>query len=617
MMFTMIIIKNDETDILQEGYRKIMNHYAADMLDELCSTNDGSAVTRYADSNMEYLVYYSYNYYLRLGGISADTYGMMFRTEDAMYQEMEYMFWLKEGYTFYGNTPDNLYNIMTGELVSDKIAGSQMSDRHGKYFSIACKISDDIKKGDAIYDWNKFITGIYDFKVPIIIGAYVSGLMFLISLVLLVVVCGNKYGKKGVRLWMMDKIPFEIVTAIVLLTEILLGMGIHLALYEGTPLIVVLAMMIAMASVLLLYVLSIARRIKAGKMYRYTVLYYVSGPLDGVWNDISKNIPLLLKVVLALTILTLLELFAIVKTDDEKGILILLFVLYKLFEYTFVIYVTFQMWILKRGFKKIVAGDLEQKIDTEKLRGEFKQFGENINKVSDGIAVAVEKQIKSEHMKTELLTNVSHDIKTPLTSIINYVDLLKKEKLEDETVVEYIDVLDRQSLRLKKLIEDLMEASKASTGNVDVNLEVCDVKVVLSQALGEYEEKIKKASIEMVVSKPDEETLALVDGRHLWRVTDNLINNVCKYAMEGTRAYLDIKNIDTGVQITVKNISKEPLNISSEELMERFVRGDSSRNTEGSGLGLSIAKSLTELMGGTMELVIDGDLFKVILEFLK
>ena len=199
MLFTMIIVKNNENDILEDGYRKIMNHYAADMLDVLCSDRDESVVRRYEDSNMEYLVYYSYNYSLRLDDILPETYGMIFRTENAMYKEMEYVFWLKEGYTFYGNTPNNLYNIMTGELMSDKIAASQMSETHGKYYSIACRISDDIKKGDVIYDWNQFVTNIYDLKIPIIIGTYVCGVIFLLSLMLLVIVSGKKVGKNKIK----------------------------------------------------------------------------------------------------------------------------------------------------------------------------------------------------------------------------------------------------------------------------------------------------------------------------------------------------------------------------------------------------------------------------------
>jgi signal transduction histidine kinase len=240
---------------------------------------------------------------------------------------------------------------------------------------------------------------------------------------------------------------------------------------------------------------------------------------------------------------------------------------------------------------------------------------ENINRAGDGVASAVEKQMKSEHFKTELITNVSHDIKTPLTSIINYVDLLQKENPENETEKEYLEVLARQSARLKKLIEDLMEASKASTGNLAVNFETCDARVLLTQIVGEFEEKTAANQLELIVDNPKEALHIRVDSRHIWRVFDNLLGNICKYAQPGTRVYISLVREGGDAVISFKNISKYRLNITSEELMERFVRGDSSRNTEGSGLGLSIAQSLTNLMNGTMELSVDGDLFKVVLRF--
>ena len=222
--------------------------------------------------------------------------------------------------------------------------------------------------------------------------------------------------------------------------------------------------------------------------------------------------------------------------------------------------------------------------------------------------------MKSERFKTELITNVSHDIKTPLTSIINYVDLLGKEEIENEKAQEYLDVLSRQSSRLKKLIEDLIEASKASTGNLPVNKQQMEMGVFLMQMLGEYEEKLKKSDITVLLTKPEEDVMVSSDGRHLSRVMDNLLNNICKYAYPGTRAFIDLKKTETGCIISVKNTSKYPINMKGEDLMERFARGDASRHTEGSGLGLSIAVSLMDLMGGSLRIETDGDLFKAILE---
>ena len=268
---------------------------------------------------------------------------------------------------------------------------------------------------------------------------------------------------------------------------------------------------------------------------------------------------------------------------------------------------------LKKAGNEIAKGNMDFEVDTKGMLGEFKAHGENLNSIRNGMANAVEESLKSERMKTELITNVSHDIKTPLTSIINYVDLLEKEKLDNEKAGEYIEVLDRQSARLKKLIQDLIDASKASTGNLDVTLEKTDVNVVINQALGEFQDKLAARNIKTIIKSDKEEYFVIADGRHLWRVMENLINNIVKYALEGSRVYIDVKEQDEYISVTFKNISKEELNISGDELMERFVRGDSSRNTEGSGLGLSIARSLMELQKGKMEIIVDGDLFKVVL----
>ena len=299
--------------------------------------------------------------------------------------------------------------------------------------------------------------------------------------------------------------------------------------------------------------------------------------------------------------------------DPDFFVMVFLFI--KLIEVMALVIVLFHMKQLHEGSKRIASGDLSNPVDTSKMFWKFKEHGENINKVGDGIQRAVQERMKSEHFKTELITNVSHDIKTPLTSIINYVDLIKKEDVQDEKVQVYVDVLDRQSARLKKLIEDLMEASKASTGNLAVNLEECDIEVLLTQVIGEFEERLEKNQLEVVIDKPDHPVKMMADGRHMWRVLDNLLNNACKYSLPGSRVYVSLQQNASEAVITFKNISKTALNIPSEELMERFVRGDSSRNTEGSGLGLSIAQSLTELMRGNMKLEIDGDLFKVTLRF--
>ena len=259
--------------------------------------------------------------------------------------------------------------------------------------------------------------------------------------------------------------------------------------------------------------------------------------------------------------------------------------------------------------KALAAGDLEAKLDARRMYWDVKTHAESLNAIGVGMNKAVEQRMKSERLKTELITNVSHDIKTPLTSIVNYVDLLKKEELPP-AAAEYVAVLDRQSRKLKKLTEDLVEASKASTGNIAVNLEPIVVNEIVHQAIGDYDEKLAAGKLEVVLTTYEGNIMARADGRLLWRVLDNLLSNVCKYALAGTRVYVDLCAQDGRVFLTVKNISRDPLNVSVDDLMERFVRGDASRHTEGSGLGLNIARSLMDLMGGTFSLGVDGDLFK-------
>ena len=267
---------------------------------------------------------------------------------------------------------------------------------------------------------------------------------------------------------------------------------------------------------------------------------------------------------------------------------------------------------VRKGTEIIAAGNLNHQIETVHLPADLRGHAEALNNISGGLTTAVNEQMKSERFKAELITNVSHDLKTPLTSIINYVNLLKTTDQTDPRAQTYIEVLDRKSQRLKKLTEDLVEASKASTGVLAVNREKIGMAQLLDQALGEYEEKLEEKQLAVVCTVPEGESYVYADGRHLWRVIDNLLSNCAKYALEGTRVYIELVRGKGSVSLSVKNISREALNVPPERLMERFVRGEESRSTEGSGLGLSIARSLTELQGGTFELAVDGDLFKAI-----
>jgi len=270
---------------------------------------------------------------------------------------------------------------------------------------------------------------------------------------------------------------------------------------------------------------------------------------------------------------------------------------------------------IQKALKSIYEGDININLNEKELSGVLKEMAIYVNDIAGGFSNAVEASIKSERMKTELITNVSHDIKTPLTSIINYVDLLKKENIKNEKAKEYLEVLEVKSQRLKKLIEDLIEASKASSGNIKLEKQLININELIKQVTGEFEDKFNNKNLEVIVDYLKEDVKILADNRYIYRIIENLYSNISKYALENSRVYVDIKKDDNKVNIAIKNISKERLNISEEELMQRFVRGDSSRNTEGSGLGLSIATSLTELQGGKFNIYLDGDLFKVVLEF--
>ena len=267
------------------------------------------------------------------------------------------------------------------------------------------------------------------------------------------------------------------------------------------------------------------------------------------------------------------------------------------------------------GIRRIRDGEVDYKLDVESLHGDNREMADAVNNIGEGIRKAVSTSMKDEQMKSDLITNVSHDIKTPLTSIINYVDLMKRENPTDPKIQEYLRILDEKSQRLKVLTEDVVEASKASTGNIKLEMNDIDFVEMVQQVIGEFEEKFQEKNLTMMVHFTDEPSIIYADGQRMWRVLENVFGNVVKYAMEGTRVYAEISNRNKKVTFSLKNISAQPLNISADELTERFIRGDVARNTEGSGLGLSIAKSLTELQGGEFKLYLDGDLFKVMITF--
>lgn len=445
--------------------------------------------------------------------------------------------------------------------------------------------------------------------------------VFVASFVYLVSAAGHKKDQKQVQGSFLCKVPADLFTVICLVAESSLAVGISLLGNAGSPdnyvfyAAAMFFLLLCGGWLALGYLLDFAVRIKLGKWWRNTLIYKVLRSIYRGWNKVGENKSILWKGLAIFLGVNFLEvLIFVVFGVDYSKIMIVWFA-----EKAVILFaggeILIQMKRLQEGGKHIAEGDMDYQIDTEHMLPALKEHAADLNRINEGVSKAVNEKMKSERFKTELITNVSHDIKTPLTSIINYVDLLEKEEIPNENAKEYLEVLERQSARLKKLIEDLIEASKASSGSLSVNLEKLEAGVFLVQTVGEFKEKTEKNKLDLQIKKPEEPIYIMADGRHFWRVIDNLMNNICKYAQPETRVYINLEQTGEKVQITFRNTSRYPLNISSEELMERFVRGDSSRNTEGNGLGLSIAGSLMELMHGKMQLFVDGDLFKVVLEF--
>ena len=424
---------------------------------------------------------------------------------------------------------------------------------------------------------------------------------------------GHWAGHEGIHLTWLDKIPAD-VWLLVLLCTFFIGWE---AFYYEWGRVFFCA---ALVPLVLLFLCAFAAQCKAGTVLRGALIGRIARFLWRIVRAVFRallhtlvRLPLVWKTALVGLVIAGAEFLLYI--NDFYRVRYGVFLVMKLIELLAVLYIAVSLRTLQKGGEKLARGDFSSPIDTRYLIGDFKRYGQELNDVQGGLEQAVQEQMKAEHLKTELITNVSHDIKTPLTSIVNYVDLLKKEDMPSSAAREYIAVLDRQSHRLKKLTEDLVEASKASSGALNVELQPTDVNVLLSQIEGEYQERLAACHLTLVTQPPAPGTMIQADSRLLSRVMDNLVSNVCKYAMENTRVYVTAAVRDGQAVISFKNVSRDELNISPDELMERFVRGDASRHSEGSGLGLSIARSLVQLQGGTFALSIDADLFRADIVF--
>lgn len=453
-------------------------------------------------------------------------------------------------------------------------------------------------------------------------GAVLSILLWLICVIYLSIAAGKRDDSGQVHLNILDRIPTEILFLTVMagIFVIIWGTGSLLSSSDAggyTSLMVIVGgvTFVAMAYMQIFY-LSFVRRIRAGVLWSGSILnwfFHGIGLLFTSRKSLTKMVMWFgLHLLACVVILPMISMYY----DPEAFIAgVAMFSILCGIEAVLIIREGAQRNKVLDGIGKIASGDLEYKIAEEELKGDNRRLAHAVNDIGEGLYHAVDDSMKNERLQADLITNVSHDIKTPLTSIINYVDLLKREKLENERARSYIAVLDTKSQRLKQLAEDLVEASRISSGNIKLEMERINLVELVHQTEGEFAERFEERGLHVISNLPKESVVILADGRRIWRVLENIYNNVAKYAMEHTRVYADMYADGGQVLFSIKNISESPLNIDADELTERFIRGDISRSTEGSGLGLSIAKNLMNLMGGTFQIYLDGDLFKVMIGF--
>lgn len=457
----------------------------------------------------------------------------------------------------------------------------------------------------------------------------------IIIVVYLIISIGHTKGKKEIDINDLDKIPLEIILTIawlaIYVTVIVISHIINRFFgqeYYKLCISSIICAYLVIYTVVMISLTTFIKRIKSNMIVQTTIFGKLAMAIIKIFNklnDASKKVSK--EIAISMNNATKLILWISVYIIVMVLIVVIFFrnIFFAfLIDACITIYVIYQIIrriksfeMIEKHLKEIYEGNIDKKLNPDDFCQEFRNMVVYINDISNGFENAIQEGIKSERLKTELITNVSHDIKTPLTSIINYVDLLKQENIKNKKVEEYIAILDNKSHRLKRLTEDLVEASKASSGNVKLNFEKIGITELINQTTAEFEEKFKEKGLEVITSFPEEETYIKADSRYMYRIIENSFSNIAKYALKDSRVYIDVKTDINKVSVCLKNISAEKLNISEEELMQRFVRGDKSRTTEGSGLGLSIAKSLTELQKGKFSIQIDGDLFKVELEFDK
>lgn len=567
----------------------------------------------------------------------------------------------------------DFYIVFEEKAEPIRINGYTMED--GEWYIFRARINPDFPFDDNFSNMVRLVEYLYGIRY-ILIGVAAMGIFLCLNCFLfLVCSAGHRNGREGIVPGALTAIHLDVLTVFFGGAAIAFIYFITSEIHYVDDIVQIVLLVLggtALVVWMTFYFMDFALRVKRGRCWRYSLVYVILRWLGRVLRFLGRELAAMVRgIPLIMTTLTvylgicILEFIGVILfIDRAEGVM--LWAMEKAVLMLAIMYIALICRKLLKASQKLADGEESYRVDTSRMFGVFREHGENLNSLGLGISKAVEARTKSERMKTELISNVSHDLKTPLTSIINYADLIWEEvnlegqvaegqlserqvsgcpasgevlceqdesgqintegqtlparitvtpSIDNGKIREYAEVLLRQSRRLKKLLEDLVEASKATTGNLEVNLEPCEVGVLLSQAVGEYQQRMDEKQLELIARQPEETVIILADGRRLWRVFENLLNNICKYAQENSRVYLNVQDRGDEVQIIFRNMSKYPLDISAEELEERFVRGDKSRHMEGNGLGLSIAKSLVELQNGQMDIVIDGDLFKVTLCF--
>lgn len=526
-------------------------------------------------------------------------------------------------YDTYPAYPDTRF-IITKITPIDRVTNQKKVYTLKVYLKEGCPINDNY------FYTNNIVHIAYALRYWIYVIASLALILLITSFSILMCSSARRPHSDELYPGQLSRVPFDLFLILCALPFIGALYLIDLLCHSDVAMIISLSLLALFAVIVgLIICMSIAARIKQNSIFSYTLIWMM---LKLMWKairwtaqmikkgalllfELIMSIPLIWRTLFIVIFSVALDFLIIALAFRGNDITVFLWIAKNLIFALITLYGALFMRKLQKGGNALASGDLSYKTDTSIMFWDFKKHGENLNSIAEGMAKAVEERLSSERMKAELVTNVSHDIKTPLTSIINYANLISEEECSSDKHKEYAEVLLRKSEHLKRLLDDLVEISKATTGNLDVALAPCEAGVLLTQAVGEFEQKCQSAELELISSQPENKIMIMADSRRIWRVFENLMNNACKYSLPGSRVYLTLTEDNGEALFIFRNTSRTILNISPSELTERFVRGDASRSTEGNGLGLSIAQSLTALQNGKMDIIIDGDLFKVTLRF--